>query len=182
MTGKPFEPVNPAKLGEIINAAGKEPKGGADQLLSDLEGAASIYWTAAEAKPSRAKQTAAEIGEMVAKAKELRDWAHDDIRLVKHVPALSRLIEEAQALTAMPEALGAVLGLGERNAIENLIGTLAIIYGDHFGERAGYRRKYETDEMLGTFVAFAREALAAMSVPRSDNYIAASITKWNARH
>jgi hypothetical protein len=171
-------------LDRILDAVGTAVPAVLDreQLLSDLDGIASLYRTGVDVRHTPAKRRQ-NVSRIIAAAEHLKTLIENDWRLHRHWSALDRLI--ADAASEFPEGLMKMLGTGRMSAFENLIGLmLRTTFEQHFGEQAGYTRDPFTGDISGRFIDFAEAALEELGITSSDaapysrNAIAAALTKF----
>jgi hypothetical protein len=173
--------VDASSVDRIIEAVGDHPtEVDRRELLSDLEGIASLYQTGASqrVKPAEQRQR---IERIVSTARHLKELLGTEISLWRYRPGLDRLMEEAKA--EFPEKLAPLLDIGTASAFENLVGSLLKkTFEKHFLQDAGYSRDDVNEEVRGAFIDFAEASLRELGItnagaPYARNSIASALSK-----
>jgi hypothetical protein len=169
--------VNEDAVSRILLAMrdGVPPDLDRQELLSDLEGTASLYRTGIDWRVAPAKRRQ-QIGRIIEAAEHLKSLIGSHYPLSLHRKALDRLIDDAKADD--PPRLLRELGVHESSAFERLIRMLKSTFEKHFPGAALYTQDYVLEEIRGPFILFAEAVLEEMGVgPYSRKTIAKAVWK-----
>jgi hypothetical protein len=173
-------------IGRILAETGNAPANlDRQELLSDLDGTASLYRTGVDQRSAPAKREQ-RYEEIIATAENLKSLLRSEYRFLRYLPALDRLIEDVHPVKEtldpahniltkkptpdFPVPLATLLdvGHGHVSAFENLVGLLVQTYEKHFKpEEAGYTKVPDSLEVRGPFINFAEATLRELKITKT---------------